>query len=192
VTKNRNKTGGELPEGSSEFLLYQSEDGQARIQVRLLDKTVWLTQKQIGDLYQKDVRTINEHVANVFSESELLPEATIRKFRIVQTEGGRQVERLVDFYNLDMILAVGYRVRSQRGTQFRQWVTRNLREYLVKGFVLDDERLKENVDRGIRVELFKSNAIGALTSYYWHNVWRVSGVWLYLPQSQAREYLRTS
>jgi hypothetical protein len=129
------------PEGQSEFTLYQAEDGQTRIQVRLLEGTVWLPQRGLAELYQKDVRTISEHVQNIFSEGELRPEATIRKFRIVQIEGQRQVERLVDFYNLDMILAVGYRVRSLRGTQFRQWATRALREYVVKGFVLDDERL---------------------------------------------------
>jgi hypothetical protein len=131
------------PSGSqSEFLIYQTGDGQTRIQVRLLEKTVWLTQRQIADLYEKSVPTVNEHIANIFSEGELLPKATIRKFRIVQSEGKRQVERAADFYNLDMILAVGYRVKSHRGTQFRQWVTKNLREYLIKGFVLDDERLK--------------------------------------------------
>jgi len=130
-------------QNESRFLLYQSEDGQTRIQVRLLEGTVWLTQRLVAELYQKDVRTINEHIQNIYTDGELTPEATIRKFRIVQYEGQRQVERLVDFYNLDMILAVGYRVSSHRGTQFRQWATRTLREYLVKGFVLDDERLKE-------------------------------------------------
>jgi hypothetical protein len=127
----------------SELLIYQTGDGQTGIQVRLVERTVWLTQKQIGDLYQKSVPTINEHIANILGERELTPEATIRKFRIVQVEGKRRVERLADFYNLDMILAIGYRVRSQRGTQFRQWATRNLKEYLIKGFVLDDERLKK-------------------------------------------------
>ena len=136
------------PEGQSEFILYQSEDGQTRIQVRLLEGTVWLPQRGLAELYQKAVPTINEHIANIFSEGELAPEATIRKFRIVQTEGQRQVERLVDFYNLDMILAVGYRVRSLRGTQFRQWATRTLREFVVKGFVLDDERLMEGRNLG--------------------------------------------
>jgi len=131
------------PEGASEFFLYQSEDGQTRIQVRLLNGMVWLSQRLIAELYQKSAPTINEHIANIYAEGELSPEATIRKFRIVQQEGSREVERLVDFYNLEVVLAVGYRVRSHRGTQFRQWATRTLREYLVKGFVLDDERLKE-------------------------------------------------
>ncbi|MDN7025677.1 virulence RhuM family protein [Methanoculleus sp. FWC-SCC1] len=130
-------------EGSSEFLLYQTEGGETRVQVRLFEGTVWLTQRLISELYQKSVKTINGHIKNIYEEGELDPRATIRKFRIVQQEGDRRVERLVDFYSLDMILAVGYRVRSHRGTQFRQWATKQLREYVVKGFVLDDERLKE-------------------------------------------------
>ncbi len=127
----------------SELLIYQTEDGRTRIQVRLEDETVWLTQKLMAELFQKDVRTINEHIRNIYDEGELLPEATIRKFRIVQTEGSRQVSREVDFYNLDVIISVGYRVKSHRGTQFRQWATQRLREYIVKGFTLDDERLKQ-------------------------------------------------
>ena len=131
------------PDGNSEFLLYQTEDGQTRVQVRVLDETIWLTQKLLAELFQKDVRTINEHIQNVFEEGELEREPTIRKFRIVQLEGSRQVEREVEHYNLDVIISVGYRVRSHRGTQFRQWATKQLRELIVKGFVLDDERLKE-------------------------------------------------
>jgi len=127
----------------SELLIYQTEDGRTRIQVRLEDETVWLTQKLMAELFQKDVRTINEHVRNIYEEGELLPETTIRKFRIVQTEGSRQVSREVDFYNLDVIISVGYRVKSHRGTQFRIWATQRLREYIVKGFTLDDERLKQ-------------------------------------------------
>ena len=125
------------------LVLYQSPDGTTRFQVRLDQETLWLTQRQLADLFQKDVRTINDHVANVFAEGELPPEATIRKYRIVQNEGGREVEWLVDHYSLDVVIAVGYRVRSTRGTQFRQWATATLREYLVKGFALDDQRLKE-------------------------------------------------
>jgi hypothetical protein len=127
----------------SRILLYQTEDGRQRIEVRLENETVWLSQRLLAELFQKDVRTINEHIKNIYDEGELLPESTIRKFRIVQTEGNRQVSRTVDFYNLDVIIAVGYRVRSHRGTQFRQWATEHLREYIVKGFTLDDERLSE-------------------------------------------------
>ena len=133
---------------SGEIVLFQSEDGQSKIQVRIEGQTVWLPQRLIADLYQVSVPSVNEHLTHIYEESELAPEATIRKFRIVQVEGKRRVERLVDHYNLDAILAVGYRVRSQRGTQFRQWATSQLRELLVKGFVLDDERLKEGRSLG--------------------------------------------
>ncbi|MFC3906833.1 virulence RhuM family protein [Clostridium disporicum] len=125
------------------IIMYQSDDGKFKIDVRVEDETVWLTQRGISELYQKGVNTINEHIKNIFNEGELREESTIRKNRIVQIEGNRQVEREVAFYNLDMILAVGYRVRSQRGTQFRQWATERLSEYLVKGFTMDDEKLKE-------------------------------------------------
>ena len=133
---------------SSEIVLYQTEDGQTRIECRFENETIWLSQKLIGELFQKDVRTINEHIQNVFAEGELQREATIRKFRIVQPEGARSVEREVDFYNLDVIISVGYRVKSHRGTQFRIWATQRLREYLVKGFTMDDERLKNPPGKG--------------------------------------------
>lgn len=127
---------------TGDFLLYETEDGHTRVECRFLDDSLWLTQALMAELFQKDVRTINEHLKNAYEEGELEPEATIRKFRIVREEGARQVSRNLDHYNLDAILAVGYRVRSQRGTQFRRWATERLREYLVKGFTLDDERLK--------------------------------------------------
>jgi hypothetical protein len=131
------------PAPGSEIVFYQTEDGGSRIQVRLEDGSVWLSQRLLAELFQKDVRTISEHVQNIYEEGELDPGATIRKFRTVRTEGDREVSRLVDHYSLEVILAVGYRVRSLRGTQFRRWATERLREYLVKGFTLDDERLKE-------------------------------------------------
>jgi hypothetical protein len=133
---------------SSEILFYKTEDGRNRIEVRLDGDTVWLSQRLLAELFQKDVRTINEHIQNIYEEGELAPETTIRKFRIVQTEGKREVERGVDFFNLDVIIAVGYRVKSHRGTQFRRWATERLREYLVKGFTMDDERLKEGRNIG--------------------------------------------
>ena len=126
------------PEG--QILIYQ--DGCLEVQVRLDGRTVWLTQRLMAELYQVSVKTVNEHLINIYSEEELDSGATIRKFRIVQTEGTRQVSRMVDHYNLEAILAVGYRVRSGRGTAFRQWATRRLSELLVKGFTLDDERIK--------------------------------------------------
>jgi len=125
----------------SQIIIYQ-EDGNTKIDVRLENETVWLNQKLMAELFQVTIPTINEHVKNICNEAELVPEATIRKFRIVQKEGNRDVARHVDFYNLDMIISGGYRVKSHIATRFRQWATRQLREYIVKGFVLDGERLK--------------------------------------------------
>jgi len=123
----------------TEILLYQTEDGQTRLEVRVQDETVWLTQKKMADLFQKDVRTISEHIQNIFEEGELKPESVIRKFRITAADGKSYDTQ---HYNLDVIISVGYRVRSHRGTQFRIWATERLREFIVKGFVMDDERLK--------------------------------------------------
>jgi hypothetical protein len=130
----------QAPQG--EFVLFQSVDGQLRVECRFESDTLWLSQSAIAELYDKNVRTINEHLVNIYNEGELAQNATIRKFRIVRQEGQRQVSREIDHYNLEAILAVGYRVRSTRGTQFRQWATQTLQEYLIKGFVMDDERLK--------------------------------------------------
>ena len=127
---------------AGEFIMFASGDGKVRVECRFESDTIWLSQATMAELYDKDVRTINEHLINIFSEGELAQNSTIRKFRIVRQEGKRQVSREIDHYNLEVILAVGYRVRSSRGTQFRQWATQTLQEYLIKGFVMDDERLK--------------------------------------------------
>jgi hypothetical protein len=132
-----------MADNSTEFLLYVAEDGQTRIDVRVQDEAVWLTQLQLSNLFDKDVRTVSEHIRNIYGEGEL-EEATLRKFRIVQSEGGRTVTREVAHYNLDTIIAVGFRVRSTRGTQFRQWANARLSEYIIKGFTLDDERLSQS------------------------------------------------
>jgi len=132
----------------SQLILYRTPDGQTRIQCRFENENVWLTQALMAELFQKDVRTINEHLVNIYEEGELPRDATIRKFRIVRREGTRDVAREIEFYNLDAIISVGYRVKSQRGTQFRQWVTARLKEYLVKGFTMDDERLKNPPGKG--------------------------------------------
>jgi hypothetical protein len=124
----------------SEITLYVTEDQKTRIEVRLEEETVWLTQKQLAELFQKDVRTINEHLRNIFEEQELLADSVIRNFRITASD---RKSYETQHYNLDAIIAVGYRVKSPRGTQFRIWATERLREYLVKGFALDDERLKQ-------------------------------------------------
>ena len=127
---------------NSEILIYQNPDGEVRLDVRLEDESVWLSQRLMAELFQKDVRTISEHIQNVYDEGELVADATIRKFRIVQTEGKRQVARMVDYYNLDMIISVGYRVKSHVATRFRIWATQKLTEFIRKGFLLDDERFK--------------------------------------------------
>jgi hypothetical protein len=141
-----------MPEAThpqSSIVLYRTEDGGTRIECRFEDQTVWLSQALIAELFQKDVRTINEHLINIFDEGEVSREATIRKFRIVRQEGTRQVGRDIEHYSLPAILAVGYRVRSARGTQFRQWATARLGEYLIKGFTMDDERLKNPPGPGV-------------------------------------------
>lgn len=132
----------------SEIILYRTEDGRTRIQCRFEDDTLWLTQALIAELFQVTVPTVNEHLKGIFSDGELAAEATIRKFRIVRFEGTREVTREIEHYDLDAILAVGFRVRSHRGTQFRQWALARLNEYLVKGFTMDDERLKNPPGKG--------------------------------------------
>jgi hypothetical protein len=128
---------------SGELILYTAEDGSVAIQLRAEGGSVWLTQMEMASLFQTSKQNISLHIKNVLAEGELTPEATVKESLTVQTEGNRQVRRTNLLYSLDMILAVGYRVRSPRGTQFRQWATTHLREYLVKGFVMDDARLKE-------------------------------------------------
>jgi len=130
------------PLPQSELILYQTEDGRTRIQCRFENETIWLTQADMAELFQVTVPTVNEHLKGINEESELLAEATIRNFRIVRIEGKREVARQIEHYSLHAILAVGFRVRSHRGTQFRQWATARLSEFLVKGFTMDDERLK--------------------------------------------------
>ena len=141
-----------VPVTESRILFYQSEGGTSRIEVRLEEGTVWLPQALIAELYQTTKQNISLHIRNIFDEGELQPEATVKEYLTVQHEGSRAVQRRVAYYNLDMILAIGYRVRSHRGTQFRVWATERLREYLVKGFVLDDIRLKEG--RSIGADYF--------------------------------------
>ena len=127
-----------------EIIIYQAEDGLAKIDVRVADETVWLTQQQMAELFQSSRSNIVEHIQNIYAEGELDEVATCRKFRQVRTEGTRQVNREMSFYNLDVIISVGYRVKSLIATQFRRWATERLKEYMIKGFTLDDERLKGN------------------------------------------------
>ncbi len=134
----------EEPSPQSDIILYQTEDGATRLQVRLDGQTVWLSLNQLADLFQRDKSVISRHIKNVFEEGELGREATVAKSATVQTEGEKQVTRDIEFFNLDIIISVGYRVKSLRGTQFRIWATQRLREYIVKGFTMDDERLKQS------------------------------------------------
>ena len=124
----------------SKIIIYQTEDGNTKIETRLEDETVWLTQAQMGMLFDKDKRTISEHISNIFKEGELTQEAVVRKFRTTASDGKNYN---TTFYNLDVIISVGYRVKSQQGTKFRQWATARLREYIVKGFTMNDELLKQ-------------------------------------------------
>lgn len=132
---SENKTG--------EIVIYQTDDGQTKIDVRFEDETVWLTQAQLVDLYQSSKANISEHIKHIFEEGELDERSTVRKFRTVQIEGTREVGREQTFYNLDMIISLGYRVKSIIATRFRRWATEQLKEYLKKGFLLNDQRLKE-------------------------------------------------
>jgi hypothetical protein len=127
----------------SSITLYTTPNGQVSVQVQYEDGSFWLTQKRMSELFGVDVRTVNEHIQNIYQSNELQKEVTIRKIRIVQQEGKRDVSRELDFYNLDVIIAVGYRVNSYQATQFRIWATNTLKEFIIKGFVLDDERLKQ-------------------------------------------------
>lgn len=139
-----------MPENSkkSDFLLYTSPDGDVRVEVFFQDETIWLTQKRMAELFGVEAHTITYHLQEVFESKELAEEATTRKFRVVQQEGDRQVRREVNFYNLDAIISVGYRVNSHQATQFRIWATKTLRSYIIKGFAIDDERLKNGTHFG--------------------------------------------
>ena len=157
-------------EDKGEIVFYNSDNG-INLQVRLQNDSVWLSQKLMSELYGKDIRTINEHILNIYTEKELLPEATIRKFRIVQKEGDRMVSRDVDFYNLEMIIAVGYRVRSPQGTAFRKWATERLKEYIVKGFTINDRRFKElGGDRHFEELLQRIRDIRSSERYFWQKI----------------------
>ncbi len=127
---------------AGEIIFYQNEDGRVRVQARLENETLWMTQPQLAELFQTTQQNISQHIQNVYAEGELTPEATHKKILWVREEGNRQVERVLDSYNLDMVISVGYRVKSLIATRFRIWATAQLKEYIVKGFVMDDERLK--------------------------------------------------
>lgn len=131
-------------EENNEIIIYQSEDGETRIDVKFTGETVWLSQQQMADLYQSSRSNVVEHIKHIYEDGELDEESTCRNFRQVRQEGSRQVSREIPFYNLDMIISLGYRIRSVIATHFRRWATERLKEYIIKGFTMDDERLKGN------------------------------------------------
>ncbi|RGC30098.1 cell filamentation protein Fic [Enterocloster aldenensis] len=131
-------------DNKGEVIIYQTDDGLTHIDVRMEDETVWLTQQQMAELFQSSRTNVVEHIKNIYDEEELDEESTCRKFRQVRLEGNRQVARELPFYNLDMIISLGYRIKSSVATKFRKWATERLKEYMIKGFTMDDERLKGN------------------------------------------------
>ncbi|MFN5348104.1 MAG: virulence RhuM family protein [Polaromonas sp.] len=135
---------------TKQLIVFTTADGQITVNTHFDEETAWLSLDQMAELFARDKSTISRHIKNVFDEGELGPSATVAKFATVQTEGGREVERQIEFYNLDVIISVGYRVKSLRGTQFRQWASKRLNEYIRKGFTLDDERLKNGGGRYFR------------------------------------------
>ena len=142
-------------DNNSKMIIYTTEDGLVKIETTFNDETVWLSLDQMSSLFQRDKSTISRHIKNIYKEGELVREATVANFATVQNEGNRQVERNIEYYNLDVIISVGYRVKSKRGVQFRIWATNLIKEYMKKGFVLDDERLKELGGGGYFKELLE-------------------------------------
>lgn len=138
-----------MSEPSGEILLYQTEDGRTRLEPRLSGTTVWLSLMQLAELFQRDKSVISRHLRNILEDGEVSREATVARFATVQIEGPRTVSREIEYYSLEMVLAVGYRVRSHRGAQFRAWATERLKEYIIKGFTLDDQRLKNPPGPGV-------------------------------------------
>ena len=144
-----------MMDNHGEIIIYQTEDDLTKIEVNMQNETVWLSLEQMADLFQRDKSTISRHIKNIFDEGELKRESTVANFATVQNEGDRQVERAIDYYNLDVIISVGYRMKSQRGVQFRIWATGVLKEYIKKGFAMDDDRLKKLDGGGYFKELLE-------------------------------------
>ncbi|MEA3447523.1 MAG: RhuM family protein [Bacteroidota bacterium] len=141
-----------MSEKQNKIEIYKTEDKQTVVEVKFEQETIWLTQKQMAELFNKDVRTINEHIKTIYKTGELIENATIRNFRIVRQEGRRSVSREIDHYNLDMIISVGYRVNSVRGTQFRIWATQRLKDFLVKGYAINEKRLEQKQQEVIQLK----------------------------------------
>ena len=171
------------------MLVYQTDDGKIKLDVRLEDETVWLTQQLIAEFFQTTVPNISMHIRNIFEEGELTPEATIKKFLTVRQEGNRQVQRNLDFYNIDMIISVGYRVKSAIATRFRIWATERLKEYIVKGFTMDDDRLKEpQGGRYFEELLARIRDIRSSEKVFWRKVLDIYATSIdYEPRSQSTQ-----
>ncbi len=175
------------------FLIYESEDGQFKLEVRLQDESLWLTQPVMAELFQTSIPNISMHIRNIYEEGELVPEATVKKFLTVRQEGSRQVQRELDYYNLDMIISVGYRVRSLIATRFRIWATQRLREYLIKGFTMDDERFKQAGGGGYFDELLaRIRDIRSSEKVFWRKVLDIYATSVdYDPRSElSREFFK--
>ena len=154
----------------SEMIIYQNENGTTNLDIKLENETLWLSQKQLSELFSVTIATINEHIKNIYKEKELEENPTIRNFLIVQKEGNRKVKRDIEHYNLDMIISVGYRVKSNIATKFRQWATARLKEYMIKGFVLDDERLKDAKNSYFDELLERIRDIRSSEKLFWQKV----------------------
>lgn len=174
-------------DNTSDILLYQTEDGITHLDVRLQNETVWLTQMQMAELFQTTKQNISLHVKNIFNEGELTPQATVKDSLTVKKEGSRQVSRDVSYYNLDIIISVGYRVKSHRGTQFRIWATQRLKEYLIKGFVMDDQRLKQAGGGNYFDELLERiRDIRSSEKVFWRKILDIYATSIdYIPNSEA-------
>lgn len=133
-----------MDESNGDIIIYQTEDGLTKINVKIENETVWLSQQQMAELYGTTKQNISLHIKNIFEEQELIESSTVKEYLTVQKEGNRNVERNVKYYNLDMIISLGYRIKSKVATNFRKWATERLKEYMIKGFTMDDERLKGN------------------------------------------------
>ena len=183
----------QLPPTSGSLLIYESEDGRIKLDVRLEDESLWLTQPLMAQLFQTTQQNISQHILNIYEEGELAQEATHKKFLSVRQEGSRLVRRELDYYNLDMIISVGYRVKSLIATRFRIWATQRLREYIVKGFTMDDERLKRAAGGGYFEELLaRIRDIRSSEKVFWRKVLDIYATSIdYDPRSEvSREFFK--
>jgi hypothetical protein len=177
----------------SNILIYQSEDGQTKIETRLEDETIWLTQKDMAQLFSVTKQNISLHIQNIYEENELDKNQTVKDFLTVQKEGSREVKRNIEHYNLDMIISVGYRVKSHIATKFRQWATRRLKEYFIKGFVMDDERLKEDRNNYFEELLERIRDIRSSEKVFWRKVLEIYATSIdYDPRVESsKEFFKT-